>query len=284
MRSVESHRRLVGWSGRSGAIALLLVSALLAGCEVLVMPIATIAVSAAMVGGDLAARASYDASRKAAIDSGLANREFGYPMLVVEEEAFPAVAISRGWTIDGGKSRSCGNAVVVSGSRAPLPPAEAGVRVRVKCFYVGGPWPSSPYPDPSTVVVASSVVPGDDDAARAFGVEILDALGAYLASVEPQAVDKVFDEDVAAVRSAIARLADGWSRKIDILERDTTSSAYRVEYRSPVGAKWTTMNIGLTGVGATTTVTVVGDGSLSEGAFRSEAVMFLHDLSAALEK
>lgn len=263
---------------------MLLISGLLAGCEVLVLPLATIALSGAMVGGDLAARSSYEAGRKSAIETGLASREFAYPLLVVEAEAFPTVAIKRGWTVDGGTSRSCMNAVVVSKSSASSPSGEAGVRARVKCFYIGGMWPSSVYPNPSTVVVVSSVAPGDDEAARAFGTEILDALGAYLASVRPQAVDKVFDNDVAAVHAAIGNLSEGWARKIDILERDSTANVFKVEYRSPLGAKWTTMNIALAGVGSKTTVTLVGNGSLSEGAFRSDALLFLHDLSAALAK
>lgn len=44
------------------------------------------------------------------------------------------------------------------------------------------------------------------------------------------------------------------------------------------------MNIALAGVGSTTTVTVIGDGSLSEGAFRSDALLFLHDLAGAFAK
>lgn len=121
-------------------------------------------------------------------------------------------------------------------------------------------------------MVVSRVDPGSDEAARAFGVEILDALGAYLASVKPQAVEKVFNEAVAAVQAAIAKLSNGWPRKIDILERDPASTLYKVEYWY---GKWTTMNIGLAGV---------GDGSLSEGAFRRGAALFLINLSNALAK
>lgn len=199
MRNVAGHRRPIGWSGSAGAIAVVLVSGLLAGCEIFVMPLATIALSGAIVVADLSASASYEAGRKSAIEAGLASTEFAHPLLVVEAEAVPTVAIKHGWTIDGGTSPSCMNAVVVSRPSAPSPGGEAGARVRVQCFYVGGPWPSSVYPNPSTVVVASRVGPGDDEAARAFGVEILDALGTYLASVKPQSVDKVFDQDVAAV-------------------------------------------------------------------------------------
>jgi hypothetical protein len=196
----------------------------------------------------------------------------------------PSVGKSRGWRIDGGKSRSCTSAVVVSKSSAPSPSAEAGVRVRVKCFYVGGPWPSSLYPNPSTVVAVSSVARGDDEAARTFAVEILDALSTYLASLEPQTADKVLDQDVAVVRAAIAKLSEGWFTRVGILDQDTASNFYRVDYRTPNGGRSVTMTIALAGIGSTTTVTVVGDGNQPEGAFRSDALLFLHDLSTALAR
>lgn len=285
MRSVASHRRNVGWSGRSGAIAVLLVSGLVSGCGGLVgVVVAPLAFPAAMAGGDLALQASYDAGRKSAAGNGLASRTFAYPLLVVDEEVLPGVGESRGWRIDGGRSRSCMSAVVVSRSSAPSPSADAAVRVRVKCFYVGGPWPSSLYPNPSTVVAVSSVAPGDDEAERTFAVELLDALSTYLASLEPQTADKVLGQDVAAVRAAIAKLSEGWFTRVDILDRDTASNIYRVEYRTPNGGRSVTMTIALAGTGSKTTVTVVGDGSQPEGAFRSDALLFLHDLSTALAK
>lgn len=174
------------------------------------------------------------------------------------------------------------SAVVVSRSGAPPPGASAGVRV--KCFYIGGPFPSFAYPNPSTVVVVSKVGPGDDETARTFGLEILDALDSYLASVRPQIVETVIEQDVETVQAALARLAEGWTRRVDILGRDAASNRYRVEYRAPQGGRSVTMNIAFAGVGSTTMVTVVGDASQSDGAFRTDARWFLHDLSVALAK
>jgi hypothetical protein len=278
MRSVAGHRRYIGWSARSKAIAVLLVSGLVSGCAGLAgVVLAPLVFPAAMAGGDLALRASYEGDRKSAAETGLASRTFAYPLLFVDEEVLPSVGKSHGWRTHGGNPPSCMSAVLVSRSSMPSPSAEAGLRVRVKCFYIGGPWPSSLYPNPSTVVVVSSVGPGDDEAARAFGVEILDALGAYLAGFKPQTADKVLDQDVAAVRAAIAKLSEGWFTRVDILDQDAASNIYRVGYRTPNGGRSVTMNIALAGVGSTTTVTVVGDASQSEGAFRWDAMLFLRD-------
>ena len=106
----------------------------------------------------------------------------------------------------------------------------------------------------------------------------------YFADVKPQTADEIFHYDMGAVRGGIARLATGWTRKVDITERDAAPNVYRVDYRSPVASAWVQMTVTLTADDSNTTVTVVGNGKRSEAEFRSDAVMFFYELSTALAR
>jgi hypothetical protein len=261
----------------------LLASIPLSGCEVLVVPVAEIAVQAAIVGADASGRASYASARQSAVETGIASRTLEYPLLVVTAEALPRVVKIRGWKIVDGNLRSCAEPVVISNDSVPSG-GKPAVSVRVKCFAVGGPFPSSIYPAPSTVVVMSTVGSGDDDGARRFAAEILDELEMYFADVKPQTAGEVFHYDMSAVRGGIASLATGWTRKVDITERDAAPNVYRVDFRSPVASGWVQMTVTLTADDSNTTVTVVGNGKRSEPEFRSDAVMFFYELSTALAR
>ncbi len=271
------------WAGVLRVSGVLLASTLLFGCEVLVVPLAGLAVQTAVVVADASTSASYASARQSAVETGIASRTLEYPLLVVTEEALPRVVKIRGWKIVDGNPRSCGEPVVISNDSVPSGGSLA-VSVRVNCFYVGGPFPSSRHPAPSTVVVMSRVGAGDDDGARRFAAEIIDELEKYFADVKSQTADEVFHYDMSAVRGGIARLAAGWTRKVDITERDAAPSVYRVDYRSQVASAWVQMTVTLTADASSTTVTVVGDGKRSEAEFRSDAVMFFYDLSAALAR
>ena len=283
MQSSASRCSRTRWAGALRVSGVLLASTLLSGCEVLVLPIAEIAVQAAIVGVDASGRASYAAARQSAVETAIASRTLEYPLLVVTEEALPRVVKIRGWKIVDGNLHSCGQPVVISNDSVASG-GKAAVSVRVKCFYVGGPYPSSVYPAPSTVVVMSSVGSGDEEGVRRFAAEILGELEKYFAGIKPQTAGEVFHYDMSAVRGGLATLAAGFTRKVDIIERDAAPNVYRVEYRSPIGSAWVQMTVTLTADDSNTTVTVVGDAKRSEAEFRSDAVMFFHDLSAALAR